>query len=190
MRAARHGPWHLIHGDIRANLDKLQHGPKPKDVVSCKIRALMGLRVDPVSLVPGVQLLAEAPWSTKLVEQGHTLSSRLLRYHRYSTSETLRARTVVATTKQLVSPTAPKAKRNIEKVRGRLRKLRKSHSLPSWEAGRRSWERCFGMLDLATRRLRVSCRSAPESCTSSFQIVEGEISRGAAGAGCSGTRAA
>ena len=126
LRAARHGPWHLIHGDIRANLHKLQHGPKPKDVVSCKIRALVGLGLDPDSLVPGVQLLAEAPWSMKLVEQGHTLSSRLLRYHRYYTSETLRARTVVAATKPFVSPTAPKAKRNIEKVRGRLRKLRKS----------------------------------------------------------------
>ena len=77
LRAARHGPWHLIHGDIRANLDKLQHGPKPKDVVSCKIRALMGLGLDPDSLVPGVHLLAEAPWSTKLAEQWHTLSSRL-----------------------------------------------------------------------------------------------------------------
>ena len=95
LREARVLPWTVCRGDVRANLLALQAGPRPAEPTSQKIYDLlhMGASLDEVE--KGVGLLAQEPWATKSVEDGHSAASTIMRMHKKLSREVMQARSYV-----------------------------------------------------------------------------------------------
>ena len=81
FRVAQQLPWSLVRGDVRSNLQTLMQGPPPSDDTSLKIFKLMQVRFSPNKLVEGIARIADVPWTTSIVEQGHGSAATLHRAH-------------------------------------------------------------------------------------------------------------
>ena len=82
IRVAEEYPWRLASGDIEANLANLSQEDTAMDPTSGKIRALVRSGFPVHRIVTGVQLLAEAHWTSTSVEQGHGSAATLHRLHK------------------------------------------------------------------------------------------------------------
>ena len=89
LREAHALPWSLGRGDVEANIRALAEKPRTTDDTAGKIKCLLGMGVEPSAIVPAVQLLMQAPWSTKAVEDPHAVGSGVMRSHSGLSSETL-----------------------------------------------------------------------------------------------------
>ena len=104
LRTLRGLPWCLVGPDIESKLLALQNEPMPTEEVGMKIHTLLNLGVLAAALAPAVKMLGELPFTTRIVEQGHALSSQMMKWHKDYTTKTMTARTTVCVLGQLVSP--------------------------------------------------------------------------------------
>ena len=125
LRLVRRLPWTLLHGDLEENLRALSAGPCPDDETAMKIWILLRAGTPIAALKVVLELMGELPFTTRLVEQGHVLSSQLLRYHKQYTSSTMAVRTSLAAVKQLVTPVVDPLLKRVARSRRKLQALRK-----------------------------------------------------------------
>jgi hypothetical protein len=72
FRKVRDYPWRLTRGDTRANLDQLVRGSySGDDLTSQQLRDLHVVGYNTQRLLDTIDLIAQAPWSTGGLEQGH-----------------------------------------------------------------------------------------------------------------------
>lgn len=102
LRVLRRLPWNLVGDDVEARLEKLKQGEPPTEEVGFKIYSMLHIGVPVDTIVAGIQLHGELPFTTRAVEQGHVLPSSLMQWHTKYTNAVMAARTVVAATKQLI----------------------------------------------------------------------------------------
>ena len=98
-------PWCLCEGNISENLDQLAAKellPAGTDDTTVKIWKLARRGIDRQDMVNAVSLLAEVPWSTLGVEQGHASASILKRQHPMMSTEMICRRAFVHSFKPLV----------------------------------------------------------------------------------------
>lgn len=116
----------LDRGERRRAIGQLDERTRATGVGEREIWALLHAGVAPATLVPGIELLAEMPLTTRTVEQGHALSSVLVKEHKSYISDTVTARATVATVAQLLGdPGDSKLSRRISRVRNKLAQLRR-----------------------------------------------------------------
>jgi len=123
LRPARGLPWSLLRGDVLANLVELGQGPRPTESISAKIHSLVTMGYPIAELVRGVGLLSECNWSTRCVEQGHSVASGIMNAHPRYTRETLTARAMVQQCAVLFRQDP--VHRKIEACRRRLHRMRR-----------------------------------------------------------------
>ena len=89
LREVREEPWSLVRGDIEANLTELHREPKPAEEVTARIHDLMTDKTPIASLIPVVRLLGNAPWTSKAVEDPHSVAQKTIRSSPGLSRETL-----------------------------------------------------------------------------------------------------
>ena len=92
FRSAKSLPWTLTRGCIAENLRALAAGDMPDETISAKIWQLMRLGYNVKELTEALGLLAEARWSTKVVEQQHGSAAAMHKAHPSYTAESLSRR--------------------------------------------------------------------------------------------------
>jgi len=88
-------PWSLAVGDVRASLQCLSSGARPREETAAKIFDLMEIGVAIEELVHGLSWLLDVTWLTSPVEQGHAAASRLLRRHKQFGTRSTQARSLI-----------------------------------------------------------------------------------------------
>jgi hypothetical protein len=81
LRAVRKPPWSLAVGDVAANLVALREGLLPAEPTTRKIYQLLRMEYPQAVVQEGIALLAECPWTSKLVEQPHASMKSLMSAH-------------------------------------------------------------------------------------------------------------
>lgn len=124
LSAAEGLPWSLCRGDISANLDALQVGPRPPEKVAAQLQDLLRNGYAKRELVRLVQLIGETPWTTAVVEQLHANAALLSRHHPDYALPTLLSRSMICMTNKLLpGPTLAQRKvANLQKAWARLRR--------------------------------------------------------------------
>ena len=79
LRTLRGLPWCLVGPDIESKLLALQNEPMPTEEVGMKIHTLLNLGVLVAALARVVKMLGEFPFTARIVEQGHALSSQMMK---------------------------------------------------------------------------------------------------------------
>ena len=92
FRSAKSLPWTLTRGCIAENLRALAAGDMPDETISAKIWQLMRLGYNVKELTEALGLLAEARWSTKVVEQQHGSAAAMHKAHPSYIAESLSRR--------------------------------------------------------------------------------------------------
>jgi hypothetical protein len=114
-------PWDLCRGDIQANLSKLALEDPSTDPTTRKIQQLLRLQYNRTLLADALVLLAEAPWSTQIVEQGHGSTAVLHKYHHEYGATALSCRTFLHRCRCLFRPSDQEVE--LAKLQARLLKL-------------------------------------------------------------------
>ena len=123
LREVHGWPWKLCRGNVLENLENLKRGEKPDDDTAGKIWELMRLEWPVDDIAKGVKLLGECPFTTLVVEQGHSISSSIMKLHPAYGSATMQARVAVITAKVLFTK-SPQHMR-IEREKMKLQILRR-----------------------------------------------------------------
>ena len=126
LRAAREPPFSLIHGDRLQNVQGLLVGERPTETNSAKLWEHMrrgGCTPDEALAI--IDMIAEAGWSSKTVEEGHAASAVLMRYHSY-TEATMRQRAFIVQVRPFFM--LPQGKRKLLRLEHRAeRAARRQH---------------------------------------------------------------
>jgi hypothetical protein len=102
MQDLRQPPWSLCLGNIEVSLKGLGEAAPATDVTTRKIQLLVQMGYPMESLVPAIRLMAEAPHTTRAVEQAHNVASSLLKQHKMYGQSTMQARAMVSAMQPLV----------------------------------------------------------------------------------------
>lgn len=139
-------PWDLTRGNVEENLLQLSRGARPSESVSAKVYDLMALEYSLPRLAMAVRLLGTATWSVTCTEQGHAVTSQMMKYHKEYSAQTLIARSLVAQSKVLFMPSDDETK--LLKLQATMERF--SRRPPEHLTGRQLF--CQSLCALATAR--------------------------------------
>jgi hypothetical protein len=117
-------PWRLCAGNVAENLQELAGGPRPEDAVGGKIWDLLRSGYNSSMLRRMVELLADAPWTTTVVEQLHASAALISRHHPDYGLRTLLARAALLTAGKLM-PVSTSSEKQLARKRRELGRLRR-----------------------------------------------------------------
>lgn len=95
LRQVSRLPWSLVGGDVTAKLQSLREGPVPEEETSQKIYKLLHMSFSQAVIEQGIAMLAECPWTSKLVEQPHAAVKSLMKAHSAYGRDMMMARSMI-----------------------------------------------------------------------------------------------
>jgi hypothetical protein len=95
LREARRGPWALLAGNRRLNVEMLAAGAPPEDEVMFKMYEMVRLGMGVDLVLEGLDAMSRCSWSTLPEEQGHVSASSLMKLHRQYGVATLQCRSMI-----------------------------------------------------------------------------------------------
>ena len=123
LREAQGHPWSLCVGDVDRNLDELRREEAPTERVALQIYRLLRIGYSRGAIKQGLALMANCPWSSVCVEQGHVCASMTMRRHKEYSANTMRARSMLLQARPLLSTPPELAQR--QRLRNKIAKLDK-----------------------------------------------------------------
>ena len=115
-------PWRLCRGDLSANLEAMCAGDEPSEPVSSQMWQLVETGFPKERLLPVLELLADAPWSTTIVEQQHGQVSVVHRHHPDFERGTLTSRSFLLFMSRLL-PSVSQDEKQLDRLYTRIQKL-------------------------------------------------------------------
>eukprot|EP00971_Amphidinium_carterae_P019534 384517-Amphidinium_carterae.1 len=132
-------PWNLLEGDIAHNLDDFMTSDiSGEPSIAHSIQRLARSPLYKQSVLSSLELLAQIPWSTMLVEQLHGAASLVRRHHPDYSCDMLQCRSFLYTSSKLLALQS-KSEARKERVRARLAHV--FHKQPSKISGRHMYLR-------------------------------------------------
>ena len=102
LQAARAWPWKLCRGDVLEALTRLgEGGTVDEDSTTAKLQRLVRSGYSMEMLSAGIALLAQAPWSTRCVEQAHGSLAQSMRKHPEYSAEAASLRSYLSVARAL-----------------------------------------------------------------------------------------
>ena len=123
LREAQGHPGSLCVGDVDRNLDELRREEAPTERVALQIYRLLRIGYSRGAIKQGLALMANCPWSSVCVEQGHVCASMTMRRHKEYSANTMRARSRLLQARPLLSTPPELAQR--QRLRNKIAKLDK-----------------------------------------------------------------
>lgn len=123
FREASAPPFHLAIGNIEGNLQRLATEAPPSEPVTKKLFTLVSMEYPMPQLVEGILMLRQASWSVNVAEQGHAVTSQMMRYHNQYFVKSLVARSLISQARVLFRPT--EQEKRVAKLVDEVRKSQK-----------------------------------------------------------------
>ena len=100
-------PWNMTQGDIAANVEALAAGTTViRDERVERMYNLLQSGVPSAALVDGLELLREAPFSTKMAEEAHASGALMMNAHERYSEKALRTRALLHQLRSVTKPDA------------------------------------------------------------------------------------
>lgn len=128
-------PWRLAVGDQVANLRALVGAPKPNEYTADKVHALMNANFSEAVLLEGIAMMADAPWSSRVVEQLHGSAAQVQKHHPDMMTNNFQCRAFIHAARSFVSE--PRDDRELKQMTQRLMKV--EAKTPRQLAGRHAY---------------------------------------------------
>ena len=122
FRKVRDYPWRLTRGDTLANLDQLvRDWYDGDDLPSQQLRDLHAAGYNTQRLLDTIDLIAQAPWSTGGLEQGHGAMAQTHRLHLEMSAKNVACRSTLSQARSLFQESADVA--TLRRLQSRLDRL-------------------------------------------------------------------